>query len=645
MRVWLLALAACGVEPTTVEPAPTTVVIAPKPVALKPPPPRKLTPAIHAVHASPISMLAVSDDGTAALTSDVRGSLRVWPTLDGTREPIVLRGPVPIDLALGRTPTQLVAGLVDQAGVLTLVHLDAEGRALDHVQAATEVLVLHATAQGFLILTTDQRIELVSYAGVHTALPAKERVVALVYRNGRALVIHESSPKHVRGRWIDLSAGAKWGDETAELALDAKHVALARSVLSPDHSRLAVAGPGNRLLAFELASAVATSLATICDPLGYLDDDTLACSDGSGIAFIDRNAKRLGYKRDSSPEAIAVADHHLAFGLGESIGLADPQTTQYLGYNVASARKVHDSVVGLVFSGGQHTFVTDDKLAFTKIIHDPPRQDTTTVAEVLPLSAKLDAALLTTEEATQYVVVNSRTVFEVVRDGDIHFEPATGLLAEAIDGATRFVRVANDKLGAPFEIATSTSPLAMYFVDSSETPDKVFLTDPAIADGRVAMLVHNGRVLELRDADLGAKKIHASKSYDVAGGFVAIDRAGHIFTKRGKADVKLNGGDVHFAATADVTATVPSSDGKLVAFASPGTVALFAIDGTLRWRVKIGDRELGWTHDGRLLALSGGSETLDLETGESVERHCGWGFGLSAKPVEDASQFDLVCER
>ncbi|HEX7702647.1 MAG TPA: hypothetical protein VF403_18030 [Kofleriaceae bacterium] len=645
MRVWLLALVACGVEPTAVEPAPTPVVIAPKPVAPKPPPPPpKLTPAIHAVHASPISMLVVTDDGTAALTSDVGGSLRLWPTLDGTREPIVLRGPVPIDLALGRTPTQLVAGLVDQAGVLTLVHLDGEGHALDHVQAATDVLGLHATSQGFLILTTDQRIELVSYAGVRAPLPAKERVVALVYRNSRALVLHESSPKHVRGRWIDLTAGAKWGDETAELALDAKHVDLKHGVLSPDHTRLAVAGPGDRLLAFELATAVATSLSTICDPLGYLDDDTLECSDGNGIAFIDRNAKRLGYKRDTSPEAIAVADHRLAFGLGESIGLADPKTTQYLGYNVAAARKVHDSVVGLVFSGGQHTFVTDDKLAFTKIIHDPPRQDTT-VLDVLPLSAKLDAALLMTEETTQYVVVNNRTLFDIVRDGDIHFEPATGLLAEASEGTTRFVRVANDKLGPPFEIATSTSPLAMYFADSSETPDKVFLTDPALADGRVAMIVHDNRVLELRDADLRAKKIHASKSYEVAGGIVAIDRVGHIFTKRGKGEVKLNGGDVHFANTTDVTATVPSPDGKLVAFASPGTVALFAIDGTLRWRVKIGDRALGWTHDGRLLAVSGGSETLDLETGESIDRHCGWGFGLSAKPVEDASQFDLVCER
>jgi hypothetical protein len=593
-------------------------------------------------------MLALSEDGSAALTSDSRGSVRVWPTLDGTREPIVLHGPVPIDLAIGHTATQLVAGLVDQAGALTVVHLDGEGHALDHVQAASEVLVLHATTQGFLILTTDQRIELVSYAGVRTTLPAKERVAALLYRNGRALVLHESSPKHVRGRWLELTpagAGATWGDETAELALEAKHVDLARGVLSPDHTRLAVAGPGDRLLAFELASAVATSLSTRCDPLGYLDDDTLACTDGSGIAFLDRSAKRLAYKRDISPEAVAVGDHQLAFGVGESICLADPKTTHYLGYTVAAASQVRDSVSGLVFSGGHHVFLTDDKLGFTKIIRGPSADDTTTVVDVLPLAPKIVASLLVTVESTHYLVINNRTVFDVVRDFDIHFEPTTGLLAQASDGATRFMRLTDGKLGPPFEIATSTSPLAIYFADSTGNPDVVFLTDPTLADGRVAMIVHDKRVLELRDADLAAKKIHASKSYDVAGAILAIDRAGHIFTRRNKADVRLDVSAIVFAGTSEATATVPSPDGKLVAFQSPSTIALFAIDGTLRWRVSSRISSLAWTHDGRLLALSGGSETLDLETGAPIDRRCGWGFGLSATPVDDATQADLVCER
>ena len=638
----LLAVVACGVEPVAVEPVgPAPVAQAPKPVVPKPAP-KPLTAAIHAIHALPISMLAVSEDGTAALTSDQRGGLRVWPTLDGTREPIVLRGPVPIDLALGRASAQLVAGLVDQAGVLTLVHLDAEGHALDHVQASTDVLVLHATPQGFLTLTTDQRIELVSYAGVRAALPAKERVVALLYRNGKALVLHESSPKHVRGRWIDLSASATWGAETAELALDAKHVDLARGALSPDHTRLAVAGPGDRLLAFELATAVATSLSTICDPLGYLDDDTIACSDGTGIAFIDRNAKRLGYSRDRSPEAVAIAGHRLAFAVAESIELTDQTATKYLGYRVGAAHKVRDSVGGLVFSGGQRRFLTDDKLDVTKILQDPPRDDKLGVVDVLPLSKQLEATLMVNSAATHYLEINGKTVFDVVRDLEIHFEPTTGLLAQAADRAIRFVRIANDKVGAPFDLATSTST---YVIDPSENLDTVFLTDPTLADGRVAMIVHGKRVLEVRDTDLAAKRLRPSKSYDVAGGIVAIDRAGHIFTKRGKAEIRLNDSAVRFAGTEDATATVPSPDGTLVAFASPTMTALFSIDGALRWRVTAGDRGLGWTRDGRLLAVSGGSETLDLATGEPIERRCGWGFGLSATPVDDTAQDDLVCER
>src|SRR5262249_51824286 len=40
-------------------------------------------------HGGPgIALIAVADDGTAALTADSSGELRLWPTLDGSRPPI-----------------------------------------------------------------------------------------------------------------------------------------------------------------------------------------------------------------------------------------------------------------------------------------------------------------------------------------------------------------------------------------------------------------------------------------------------------------------------------------------------------------------------------------------------------------------------
>src|SRR5262245_60147358 len=97
---WLLVIAACGSR----EP------IARKPPA--PPAPTPVTPAVHyqdvhgaaitAPHGSRIVNVAVADTGDAALTADVLGELRLWPTLDGTREPVVVRGPRARQLAIAR---------------------------------------------------------------------------------------------------------------------------------------------------------------------------------------------------------------------------------------------------------------------------------------------------------------------------------------------------------------------------------------------------------------------------------------------------------------------------------------------------------------------------------------------------------------
>src|SRR5450432_2110403 len=166
MRAFLLLVAACADHvdhaPAPPPPAPVAHVL---PV-VKPPPP--LQPAITSVHSSPIRMLAVSEDGNSAVTSDQKGNLRVWLSLDGTREPVVVHGPAPIDLAIGHRNDELSIAIVDQAGSLTIVRLDREGRTLGHTQLADDqpVIELQSTTQGFLAVTADQSIELVEYSGV-----------------------------------------------------------------------------------------------------------------------------------------------------------------------------------------------------------------------------------------------------------------------------------------------------------------------------------------------------------------------------------------------------------------------------------------------------------------------------------------------
>src|SRR6184192_590488 len=109
-RALLLALvAACGTSgshpPAEPKPAaPPAPPVIPQPT--EPPPSAEVVhpasrAAIEAPHGGAISTLAVTPDGTAAITADQLGGMRLWPVLDGSREPLVVDLPHARDLAIG----------------------------------------------------------------------------------------------------------------------------------------------------------------------------------------------------------------------------------------------------------------------------------------------------------------------------------------------------------------------------------------------------------------------------------------------------------------------------------------------------------------------------------------------------------------
>src|SRR5947209_4208289 len=57
--------------------------------------------AIEAPHGGGIVTLAVAPDGQSAVTADQLGGLRLWPALDGSREPLVVELPHARDLTIG----------------------------------------------------------------------------------------------------------------------------------------------------------------------------------------------------------------------------------------------------------------------------------------------------------------------------------------------------------------------------------------------------------------------------------------------------------------------------------------------------------------------------------------------------------------
>lgn len=82
-------------------------------------PPPGLVAAAHDVE---IAVLAASDDGRVAVSADRNGGMRLWPSLDGKREPVVVdTETAPERLAIARDGDEIVvavAGPLDDLAVI-----------------------------------------------------------------------------------------------------------------------------------------------------------------------------------------------------------------------------------------------------------------------------------------------------------------------------------------------------------------------------------------------------------------------------------------------------------------------------------------------------------------------------------------------
>jgi len=68
------------------------------------------------LHDAGLDLVAVTDDGTAVVTQDAVGGTRLWPTLDGSREPIVVHVPMARELGVMHDGTELAIAALDAVG-------------------------------------------------------------------------------------------------------------------------------------------------------------------------------------------------------------------------------------------------------------------------------------------------------------------------------------------------------------------------------------------------------------------------------------------------------------------------------------------------------------------------------------------------
>jgi len=677
MRSWccFVVLAACGADSVTAPAAAPPAV---------PSPPAALPPPQTAAHGADIAALATSSDGLAVASADRLGGIRLWPVLDGTREPVVIQGTAPRALGLLRDGDGFAIGALDAAGGVHLVRTTALGAVRGRATAAGDqpATAMASTPEGLLILRADQVLELVDAGGVVRARLTPEpgsRVEALVARAGRVLALVRED-KQLHGRWVVVRGGARWGEATPRLPFP-----IGRAVLSPSGALLAVTRPRSlhpALIDLTKGTALNTPLCvtrrwpheggddSVDDndvlhsdnapvPLGFLTDTVVACAVMTSLTWWGTDGTPHATAAGSfavAGLASAMTDRGLVLGTGPNLGFATPELNRFLGYRVheLSALRVTPAAV-LVGGADQQSFLLDPGLAErARLDVNQGRSDW---ADVVPIDDRYAIVSGMRRSADRRDAWFQLAVFDGLtgavhqqlafraRDMEVAYEPASRLLATSDGAMALLLRYdpASHTLGDPVRIGTAIAP------------SKLVVLDPRLSGGIVALAidqVSDGLMIgELRDGDLrpGAT-VQPRTTYTVPGELRAVDRAGQLYLHRplDRDDVAVFRRDAIAARLPDVAGMTlrPNADGsRIAAFQSPRLVMLTGAGQVVWSAAQWSGADLDWTPAGELVVqFPTGLARIDLATGALAARRCGWGFGLADRMLEARHSGPSICE-
>ncbi len=629
MRAWLVLLAACS--GSTPEPRPTPRLPAPRPaaavraVAVVAPPlpaPRLRSPQI-AAHGHSIQLLAVSDDGTAAVTADFNRMIRVWPALDGTREPVVVTGPVPTALAIAHDGDGFAIAIEDAGGTLHVERITRDGAQRPEVAIESPLPYeqLEATRTGFVALRADDTVDMIAPDGTHHAIaPPPARIARLVVRGDGVLALGQG-----HGR---LLVDGRWGDETPPLVFDIAH-----AVLAPDQRHVAGVAARGGIVEIDLASGRASPVGDATEtPLGYVDAATLVTTLAGSVVWhgpVQRRSADLSSTVAFTEQTTAVGDGRVVVALGVQLALPvpSPEKTQFLGYDLVDPTPFHATSLGLVVRSDLPALV-DEQLVARPLLekrHDTDWMDFTLLDDRVGVALVRDFSEDMEKRWCEVIdLATGKRIQKLAADARLDtlvWEPSTKLFATLSLLGGELFRYEHGKL-----VGAGSLP---------GSPDRVFLLDPALAGGDIAVLVESGQLTRLD----GSLKAHDTRP--VHGALIAIDRGGRLITRRGS-DLAIGETVVHDLGRFGIRV---SPDLKRIVAFDAKRISLIDRDGSVRWSVVAwGTRDIGWTADNELIASSGGLVRLDLATGQTIARRCGWTFSLATAVHMGAPTGTSACE-
>jgi hypothetical protein len=609
-------------------------------------------PPVVAPHGAPVAAVVVADGGGAALSLDASDEVRLWPALDGTREPIVVRVAAARQLALARVGGELVAAIADAAGGGQVLRFDAAGALAGRVTLPVEPPIQSLAIAGGVVLARRADQTLAAYGvrgdvrGGLTAPPG-QRIVAIVARGGAAAVALSGEPgpavrvlqKLALGPRISWSARIELPEELAQLALAPGGDAIA-GLAYGQIGRIIELEPRPRLTASIAPGATlsADDLATI----GFVDRQRAVLTSTrihmeayrAGGAWTVQEIARSPGLHQSSPAAIGDG----AAVAGQNAGLAIlGANAKYLGYRDPPAGRLHAPPLVLQPVSGSRLLWLDDQLRAVRVgdgagnpsLAVPGRGraiDDRRFATAHPLAVPGDRWRIVIRDlaaGTEQEIASGEELFS------IEYDPGTRVLAAR--GRTQVLRYRLPP-GAP---GAPGAPVPLRGIAGREPLRRVYLTDPALAGGVVAMVTvsdNQAQAYLAPQPDLAsAGALQPGAKVHVRGGWIlSVDRAGRLYAAEDNAVVIYRDGKPVGRLPVVVPHVIAvSDDGSRIAVLRDREVIVFDAGEAERWRAPIPlGVDAAWSGGQLVVSTHAGTIALDAATGRRTAVACGWTFGL-----------------
>ncbi len=689
--VGLLLLAACGSDVRATRPttpgvpgasaagagtAAAVAVVATGPTVTAAPP--RGVPHYAAVVAT-----AVSRGGTAALSRDALGEVRVWPTLDGrvAAQSVPVRGVTA--MRLQDHGDGMLAGFAESSGGGHLVRFDRRGVRLGVADLTGPGTVLHvaplADTSGALVLFADHSLALVGPDGATRdtlarrgvrlraieAVGANAAIVLMRRSEGDGSVVNFVARVETAGGKLTLGNEVVLPFEPLEptrfaATADGRRVAYARDpddararrdakgkgepaerraadrpAVSPTPGRIAVLdlGTGKEVTPDELRAQIFNDVVT----LGFSSADRLHVFEQTNQSEVDLASGILIAGNLVRTAAASVGDGLLVTGYEVSLLTQVPGgAVRYLGWQANVPQRVALSNDGrrAAWASARGDLIIETLDGSAEIfggLFEAPISFVSFVGD--------DHVLLGSGRGTVHLV-DARTGTEqgaMAPPGPISrvdVDPRTGWLAGLRPGGG--VWLVKIVPGQPMPTTTyAVADGAQQFgLLAAAAPDAPLLLT---VDGKQVARRYNETELI---AGVSAKSIRERPVITLPRAMTRFDRQGRGYAVETRKLTVFDGAttvhtipvgfDIHDIAISDVGA-------RMVVFGLQTSVAELGTDGKTRWTLSMGPGgRWAWTFsgDGTRLAVvgSGGGLVVDTASGEQVAAGCAWRFAATAAP-------------